>query len=146
MQPSKLESIATEAKIDVAELEVIKGDLRTLETEITEKTLGTGVSPLGASQDYTGVPLEEAGMMRSACAQMKWAHQNSGLRYMPFFKLDYENPTQGIEIYKGDVLIDTIIVPITGGMEGDPTAQISKDMYTMIGLALKHAYEYSQKK
>ncbi len=137
--------LAEKVGMEAEKLAEMKIELRALEVQITENTLGDGISPLGATQDYTGVPLQEAGLMRSACDQMKWAYDNTGLRYMPFFKLDFQTPTQGIEIYKGDVLIDTIVVPITGGMDSDPTAQISKDMYLMIGMLLKHASEYSQK-
>lgn len=137
--------LAAKADMPVEELTTLKEAFRTLESQVAEKTFGNGVSPLGAEGNYQGVPIQEAGMLRSACAKMKWAHQNSGLRYMPFFKLDYENPIQGIEIYKEGVLIDTIVVPITGGMDGDPTKQISYDMYTMIAMLLQHANEQSQK-
>lgn len=147
MEPKlTLEADVIEVAGKEVELVSLKEDFRALETQITENTLGDGISPIGSTRDFKGVPLQEAGIMRSACDQMKWAYDNTGLRYKPFFKLDFETPTQGIEIYKGDVLVDTIVVPITGGMDSDPTAQISRDMYTMIGMLLKHAYEYSQTK
>lgn len=157
MEPElTLEADVIEVAGKEVELVSLKEDFRALETKIIENTLGDGISPLGSSRDFKGVPLQEAGVMRSACDQMKWAYDNTGLRYMPFFRLDFEVPIQGIEIWKNPqfdergriisgTLMDTIVVPITGGMDSDPTAQISRDMYLMIGMLLKHAYEQSQK-
>lgn len=147
--------IATKVDMEVSKLEELKNGFRALEADVAEKTLGNGISPLGASGDFTGVSPVDASMMRSACAKMQWAYDNTGLDYIPFFKLHRRTPTQGIEIWKGlqfdekgkiisGTLVDTIVVPITGGMDGDPTKQISQDMYTMIGLLLTHAYNLTQ--
>lgn len=116
------------------------GDFEDLKEEVQDAVRGNNKPSLGATKgSLKGVKLEEMTEIMSACNQMKWAYDNAGLRYKPFFKLDFEQPEIGVEIYEGGELVETIEIPSTGGMDGDPTLQISKDMYTMIAFVLKHA-------
>lgn len=110
-------------------------DLNTLEADIELATVGDGKPTLGTSAgDMTGWGLER--VPHNGCAILKWCHQNSGYRFKPFFELDYETPYVGMRIYDGqDKVVKTIKRVATGGDNGDPTKQISHDMYIIIGKA-----------
>ena len=105
-----------------------------LEQDIVLETLGNGKPVLGGSgRDYTGVPFSEV-PPRSACDMMKWCHDNSGFRFKPYFELDYLEPRVGMRVYDGDgKVVKHIKRTATGGDNGDQTAQISTDMYKLIG-------------
>lgn len=143
MEPEIID-VKGEVKGEKTKEEIIKEQAVALKAEIEDAVRGNGESSLGATKDsLKGIKLEDMTAMMSACNQMKWAFDNTGFRYKPFFKLDFEQPEIGVEIYKGDELVETIAIPSTGGMDGDPTLQISRDMYTMIAFVLKHAYKNS---
>jgi hypothetical protein len=132
-------ALAEKAGIEENELKTLKEGFRAVEAEIINKTYGTGEPLLNADRDYTGVPLEEANIMRSRCDVMKWAYDNTGLEYEPYFVLSFRRPRHGFYTYKNDVLIDNVIVPMTGGLNSNPKDQIYDDMNTMIGLIINHA-------
>jgi hypothetical protein len=110
-------------------------NLDTLETDIELATVGNGKPVLKApGGDFTGIPMEQ--VPHNGCAILKWCHQNSGYRFKPFFELDYETPYVGMRVYDAqDKVVKTIKRVATGGDNGDPTKQISHDMYTIIGKA-----------
>jgi hypothetical protein len=142
MEPEIIDVKGDEIKVDEVKTkeEIIKEQAVVLKAEIEDAVRGNGQSSLGATKDsLKGIKLEEMTAVMSACNQMKWAYDNTGLRYKPYFKLDFEQPEIGLEIWSGAKLVETIAIPSTGGMDGDPTLQISRDMYTMIAMALKHA-------
>lgn len=72
--------------------------------------------------DLTGVPLAEAGLMRSPCRALRWMTDNSQYRYETFVTLSDTEGSQGINIYNKDdgALHRTISVAMGGGANSDP--------------------------
>lgn len=114
-----------------------KAKIKAFGKVIEDATFGNGEHCLGTSSgDLTGKPPEEISM-GSPCDMLKWCYQNSGLRFMPYIELDFENSTQGVNVYEDGKLIDHIQVPATGGDNGDPATQITLDTVKIIGEIFK---------
>jgi len=114
-------------------------DLDALQDEIVDVASSKGTKVLQASGgDLKDTPVTDI-KIKDACSQMKWIHDNSGFRFKPYFELDYENPRQGIRVYNdAGKVVKHFQIPVTGGDDGDPTKQISINMYAMIYKATQY--------
>lgn len=72
---------------------------------------------------------------------MKWCHDNSGLRFKPFFELDYETPLIGARIFNSEgVLVKTYKRTPNGGRNGKPSLSLRDDMYAIINLCVEYVH------
>jgi len=101
-------------------------NLDQLELLLEEKISDGKTNPIGyGGGSLAGVSLQDANVMRSPCAALRWMADNSDYIYETFVTLSDTQGWQGINIYNKDgSLHRQIKVPMGGGENADPMKTI----------------------
>jgi len=111
------------------------------ERQAKNELAGNGKSNFGTSSSagqYTDVPFGEAKIARNICDAYQWLNDNSDYYWQTYGTLDVEGGKIGIKAVKGDEVVIDIVIPTTGGDNGDPIQQFKIDNSKL----LKKAVEY----
>jgi hypothetical protein len=129
-------------------IDTVSGDLDfdAMETRLLQD-VGQGNNPIGyGGGSLAGVPLAQAGVMRSPCRALRWMSDNSEYRYETLVKLSDLGGSQGMYVYskEDDSLIRSIGNPMGGGPNDDPERRIYKDNTAIILQGVSLIYESLQ--
>ena len=101
-----------------------------LESRIGAKMSGGKTNPIGyGGGDLTGVPLVEAGVMRSPCRALRWMQDNSDYYYETFVDHFDNEGCQGLDVFSKDdgSLVKTVSIEMHGG----PNADLKDEIYVI---------------